>query len=128
MIRVVRIAGEGYDLDTGEAHPKSLVLTNGYREVFLPVDDQAVHAVLEMVAEVAAVELKKAPEGNGGLHEHELEKAMAAETHEGIKDSVAVKLREGCRPVLGELPDEPVEELYEPGEEYSDPATGVGSL
>jgi hypothetical protein len=126
MIQVVRITGEDYDLNTGEAHPKSLVLSNGYREMYLPVDDNIVRAILQLAVENQP-EDAPVERGNGGC----VTAAPVLEDLEaihqelaGVTDSVKVRLK----PASEELPDDPVEEVYEPGEEYSDPATGVGSL
>lgn len=49
MIRVVRITGEGFNLENGEQEPKALVLSNGENEVSIPVDDEAVNAVLHLM-------------------------------------------------------------------------------
>lgn len=143
MIRVVRIAGESYDLETGATRPKEVVLSNGHREVGLPVDDEKVQDLLMMAAEIDMLaqlgekeglveeELVTAPngipvprwggpspsQGNGGAERppdmSQLSDEMGPHdhTHEG--------------PVTYEPESD---EEYEPGEEYNDPATGVGSL
>jgi hypothetical protein len=121
MIRVVRIAGESYDLETGATRSKELVLSNGYREVSLPVEDEAIQAVLLMMAEIRgetqlreeAPEPPSAPEGNGGRAPHVIVELV---------DDILVK-DEAHAAYEPEMEDE-----YEPGEEYNDPATGVESL
>lgn len=48
MIKVVRIAGEAFDLETGERASKALVLSNGMDEVHVPVRDDIINAVLHL--------------------------------------------------------------------------------
>jgi hypothetical protein len=49
MIKVVRIAGESFDLETRQGTPKSLVLSNGTRELSIPVGDKVALEVLAMM-------------------------------------------------------------------------------
>ncbi len=49
MIRVVRIAGEAFDIETGTKTSKALVLSNGENEVHVPVRDDVINAVLHLV-------------------------------------------------------------------------------
>ena len=49
MIRVVRIAGEAFDIETGVKTSKALVLSNGTNEVHVPVRDDIINAVLHLV-------------------------------------------------------------------------------
>jgi hypothetical protein len=49
MIRVVRIAGEAFDIETGAKSSKALVLSNGVNEVHVPVRDDIINAVLHLV-------------------------------------------------------------------------------
>jgi len=139
MIHVVRITGESYDLESGTEIPKALVLSNGVREFSLHVDDDTVQAVVEMMAEAQAhrnhktiskTSQVKVP-GNGSPPEPsaaDLVRPAHREELEGLVEGF-----EPAAPAMAsviDLPeDEPDEEEgYEPGEEYSDPATGVGSL
>lgn len=48
-IRVTRIMGESFDLETGHQLPKSIVLTNGVKEIPVFVDDDVALAVIEMM-------------------------------------------------------------------------------
>jgi len=50
MIVVKRIAGESYDLETGAAIPKSLVLSNGSQELSILIDDDTAAAVIQFMA------------------------------------------------------------------------------
>ena len=51
MIRVIRIVGESFDIDTKQETPKMIVLSNGHREVSVPVDDEAARAIVNMLLE-----------------------------------------------------------------------------
>lgn len=134
MIRVIRIAGESYDLETGEELPKALILSNGLREFALHVDDDTAHAVVQMMAESQEARSQKTVEkakrvsipGNGS-NPVELIRPAHRDGLEGI-------VQGAHSPAMATVVDAPEEEElmddegYEPGEEYSDPATGVGSL
>lgn len=48
MIKVVRIAGEAFDLETGERASKALVLSNGTDEIHVPVRDDIINAVIHL--------------------------------------------------------------------------------
>lgn len=50
MIVVKRIVGESYDLETGKAVPKGLVLSNGSQEVTIRASDGEIEAVLRLMA------------------------------------------------------------------------------
>jgi hypothetical protein len=49
MIVVRRIAGESYDLVTGKEQPKALVLSNGHSEVFVPINEETVLRVIQLM-------------------------------------------------------------------------------
>jgi hypothetical protein len=49
MIRVVRITGEGFNLENGAQEPKAIVLSNGDKEISVPVDDDSINALLHLV-------------------------------------------------------------------------------
>jgi len=125
MIRVVRLTGESYDLESGLELPKALVLSNGIREFSLHVDDSTAMAVVQMMAED---------------HNRPVEATPVGTPVETPVETLAEKAPgNGSPPRLQEVwegspyDDTPVdeaprEEELEPGEEYNDPATGVGSL
>lgn len=140
MIRVVRIAGESYDLETGSEFPKALILSNGIREFALHVDDETIKAVVEMMAEgqmarnqktVAKAKQVKVP-GNGSTGPAVPQETPAQEQADVVvyEDQAAQRFVDELREATGEIPaDEPEDDTgYEPGEEYNDPATGVESL
>jgi len=60
MIRVVRIAGEAFDIETGERASKAIVLSNGQDEVHVPAGDDVINAVLHLYW--SAPEMTKAEE------------------------------------------------------------------
>lgn len=143
MIRVIRIAGESFDLVSGEQLPKALILSNGVREYPLYVDDETAHFVLQMMVEPSSagdsVGTDRA-DRDSPAHAP-LESPLFKTDEEGRtvvpegRHGYAVLEDSEPEPVASvvDLPEEleePVldDEDYEPGEEYSDPATGVGSL
>ena len=111
MIVVRRIAGESFDLVTGEEIPKSLVLTNGHSEVSIPVDDASVARVIELMA------TSPSPESGG---------EPVSAPHLPLADSSQLPLTAGAtNPVLQVAP-EPADDRT-PGE-YDDPESGVASI
>lgn len=48
MIRVVRIVGEAFDIETGQETSKAIVLSNGKDELHVPVRDDVINAILHM--------------------------------------------------------------------------------
>lgn len=128
MIRVVRIAGESFDLETKKELPKSLVLSNGTRELSVYVDDDTAAEVLKMMLEGTRPDtststrpaLKRAPEP---VPIHTFEKPTQA------RSPVPVCSNENGRPTPSVVAEGEEENGgLEPGEEYDDPATGAGSL
>jgi len=106
MIRVTKIVGESFDIDTKQETPKMIVLSNGRRDISTPVSDEVAQAIVTMLLEdmgdlrVAPVQEFKVPapqKGNGKP-----------------------------RPKTPKKPEFIPEDG--PGDEYDDPATGVGSL
>jgi len=132
MIRVVRIAGESYDLESGEELPKALVLSNGVREFSLHVDDMTAQAVVEMMAESQALRNQntisktstvKVP-SNGGTPAQTVSSPPTPEP--ALQKLGSIIVDDLPEDVPADEPED--EEVYEPGEEYSDPTTGVSSL
>jgi hypothetical protein len=125
MIQVVRIQGESFNLGTGELIPKSLILSNGVRELFLPVDDSTAEEVLRMLVECAEVG-EEVPSISGtvepGVHKPVSPSAKV--------DSLHIELVDTPLSEAGETPavDDKEDDDFEPGEEYNDPMTGIGSM
>jgi hypothetical protein len=134
MIRVVRLAGESYDLETGDQLPKALILSNGVREFSLHVDDETARAVVEMMAEGQGVRNQSVVEkartvkvpGNGAPPAEPQVPRQTFSPEAGVETPVP-------QPAMASVVDTPEDddfevEGHEPGEEYNDPATGVSSL
>jgi len=51
MIRVCRILGEGFDLETGQAYDKALVITNDITEIVVPASEEIIEKILLLYAE-----------------------------------------------------------------------------
>lgn len=132
MIRVVRIAGESFDLENQEQLPKALILSNGKREFPLYVDDDTAKAVLEMMRESVLERPRKvevpSPEKPVIPNKPKPEPAV-------VHQFPPKKPASNKAPPMASVVDapEPEEEEFEdagaePGEEYNDPATGAESL
>lgn len=107
MISVVRIVGESVDLNTGETREKGMVLSNGHREVTVPVP----HAVVE-----AIIRLRFSDNGD-----EEAEPVMEFPAEKRVKYEPS--LQPPTAP-----PEFKVSERNGPGSEYDDPATGAISI
>jgi len=121
MIRVTRIIGESFDVETRTETPKSVVLSNGKREVVIPVGDEVAQAIVGMLVEDLESRIPSGPRPTPTLDEvlssPDGQEALAKENYG--PDWQEQKNRQ---PELAEIPDEG------PGNEYDDPTTGVESL
>jgi hypothetical protein len=132
MIKVTRIAGESYNLETRQEMPKALILSNGKREFAVYVGDDVAEAVLEMMLDSEA----PARAGKPRVEEPTLERpVMPPQLAKPAPKTPPARVHTFEKPPpmaeIGDAP-EPEEEDdnsgSEPGEEYNDPATGAGSL
>ena len=102
MLRVVRITGESFDLESGGQLPKTVVISNGITELAIPVDDDTAMEILRL-----------------GLSEEEEEpQSVAPDPDEYTIPSTPQPER------FHLVPDEPAES----GEDYDDPLTGAASI
>ena len=132
MIKVVRIAGESFDLENQREMPKALILSNGEREYSLYVSDEDAKAVLEMMLELTPmVKLEKAPQ------EAASPKRQAAPARKPapkkVEPAPVHTFEKPTPPQMAEVGGAAEEEEdensgFEPGEEYNDPATGAESV
>jgi len=114
MISVIKIVGDSFDFRTGKETPKSIVLSNGKKEVSIYVNDEEALAIVSMLAdEVVVPEVKVHVEPVTPVSRP----ALVAMTNE------TVDMRTPAEP---ELVDEP--NVEDPGVDYADKLTGVGSL
>ena len=122
MITVSKISGESFDLNTGKELPKSLVLTNGRRELLVVVDDDTIREIIEMEME-SRNQLPETPEARRpGVPPHR--PPIAASSNIRMNPELSVpELAE-----MSEIQDEEPPEEEGPGAVYDDPATGVPSL
>ena len=124
MIRVTKIVGESFDIDSGKETPKSVVLSNGKREVVIPVGDDVAQAIVGMLVEELEGRLPRTPRPTPTLDEV----LSSPDGQEALsKENYGPDWQEQVsrRPVQPELAENPEDG---PGDEYDDPATGVGSL
>jgi len=137
MIRVVRVAGESYDLETGDAIPKALVLSNGVREFPIYVDDDTAMAVIAMMAEAQETrnastvsKVAQVPIPGTGKPQPVVVPESEPQVHQQVFEPERQPVTGPRMASVVDLPEEGdyEEEGAEPGEEYNDPATGVASL
>jgi hypothetical protein len=128
MIRITRVVGESFDLETKTETPKALVLSNGIREFHLYVDDDTALSIIAMIQETGEASSKPA--------------LVTAFSFTPDKPGYYVAgrsplLDQSAKSALPALAS--VEELPEvaqgaeggdqgPGDEYNDVLTGAGSL
>jgi hypothetical protein len=126
VIKVVRIAGESYDLETGSELSKAIVLSNGAREISIHVDDNIIGEIVQMMTEAQGGTLPMGPSkpqvpqptgGNGGLEPPDVKSPSPPLVKPKVKLEAELAAAEAA--VSGEE--------FEPGEEYDDPGTGAAS-
>lgn len=139
MIKIVRIAGESFDLETQQEMPKALILSNGERELSLYVDDDVAKEIIEMMKETAKpAQMRQAgyavPPGPQRLGNVEapcrpLPTAKPQTDFEPGNPDPIVSVPPMATIEVGGAALEPGDNAeIEPGEEYNDPATGAASL
>jgi len=145
MIRVVRISGESIDLETGKELPKSLVLSNGLREISITVSDEIVQEVIRLQVEQAQFRSEQEVKGSGIVagqvagHTVGPPNPLSASAIEEAKRQIHERIQKVVRqpsvaapgqpPPLATLDDAPEErDPDDPGQEYDDRITGAVSL
>jgi hypothetical protein len=131
MIKVVRIAGESFDLENQHEMPKALILSNGAEEFSVYVDDETAAAVLKLMLAGAhpnvSMSTKPAPERpvapTKAVRPAQVRTFEPVHTHENVGEPPPMVEVGGSAAEV----EEDTSEL-EPGEEYNDPATGAESL
>lgn len=127
MLTVTKILEGGVDLASGNPLPRCLVIGNGKDEVYLPIRDEDVREVLKLYAD----------SGNGKKDQARAQAQQVLDLSRqygyGALSSGAVRTDPALK--LSALPDLPVahapqvvDDDYDPGEDYSDPDTGVRSV
>lgn len=143
MITITRIAGESYNLQTGEQMPKALILSNGIREYSLYVDDHTAKDILSLLLEVSqestassapvgsepSQEKRKVPSAEDPvIPSHGSRSQIYALEHATYGGPLEAPQPPPMAVIEGDDPDTEEEYGLEPGEEYNDPATGAASL
>jgi len=118
MIRVVRIAGEIFDLETKKSTPKALVLSNGIRELSIHIEDDTAVAVIALMKEAELLSRMRETKAPDVEVNPETGFELAPLPAEGA-------FLEGEENTSEKNPDI---EQDGPGAEYNDPLTGAGSL
>jgi len=139
MLQITKIIEGGIDLTSGEQISQGLVVTNGLNEVTIPVSQTSLESVVRLYAQMVEV----AQRGGNGIELSEEDR----ETVESWKTDEPQMRATSPAPVLRAMPGPPAEppedfeyeepppssdisddDGFEPGEDYADSGTGVGSL
>jgi hypothetical protein len=127
MLRVTKILEGGLNLDRGEEIPRSMVVTNGSKEVIVPIPDSVVQELVDLFTEELASKGK--PLGT--------DKKVVTGQSTSKDTTVEPIISGGMTGSLFETePSEPFVEDnaitgdsgFAVGEEYDDSGTGVASL
>jgi hypothetical protein len=138
MLQVTKIIEGGIDLTSGEKIDQGIVIHNGIQEVTIPISQQSLESIVLMYAQMVEIAEQK---GNGGIPLSPEDR----KTVQGWVDNAPPQMRPverapvppHPRPVPPAPPPEDAsppssdideEDGFEPGEDYADSGTGVGSL
>lgn len=134
MLKVVKIIEGGIDLVTQEELPRSLIISNGMREIAVPANDIVIREVVELIAEYAAKPPNVSVEDVSRYTEPNAPatppRANMANPYRRTPPSPQV-VNQAPSPFEDEEegPRMPIDEDgFEPGEEFNDGGTGAGSL
>jgi hypothetical protein len=132
MLYITKIIEGGIDLMTQQELPRSLVVSNGDREIVIPVNDNVIAEVVELFAE------------NGGPQNQNIPVADVPSAQTPNTSRAAADANRAQRPPpspqpVNQAPNPfeeeeegpqmvPDEEGFEPGEAFNDIGTGAGSL
>jgi len=121
VIRVIRIVGESYDLESGQKLANGIILSNGVSEFMLHVDDEVIIRLLEMQKESTTGEPFVRPPPSPEVVQDFPEPLVLEDVHEeyGVVARTFGQEEYFEKPELGEVRS---------SEDYSDPGTGVASL
>lgn len=123
MLKVVKIIEGGINLETQEELPRSIVISNGYREVHVAVNDNVIRELVALFVD------------NGEPHQNI---PVGDSPNAPTTPRRPIKRPSPSPPPVAtttgdtfEVEDEQVfdeDEGFEPGEEFSDSGTGASSL
>jgi hypothetical protein len=119
MLQVVKVVEGGIDFRSLEQLPRSLVISNGRREVEISATDEDIEKVVQLFAEVASMDssVGTAPPPKP----RNREPVRSPEPEQPVNRNWGLSQEE-------EEPEISEPDGFEPGEAYSDSGTGVGSL
>jgi hypothetical protein len=136
MLTITKIIEGGLDLATRQELPRSMVISNGVREISVAMSDHEMENIIQLYIEGLQVERKT---DAGQIVQHI--KETVAPPEEVVKTSVRMMAQKpvGHIEVKFQVPsdyDEPPptmvpqddEDGFQPGEEYDDSGTGASSL
>jgi hypothetical protein len=131
MIRVKKVVGESYDLETGQQSQKALMLENAKgATVLIPVSEEDIHAVLElMAADLYPDNGPKAIPPSPSFVGTDTVQATQQDLDNGYygPDSFG-GTDEGSHYDLSATRPASEDDDYDPGEQYGDSSSGLPSI
>ena len=123
MLQVVKFIEGGFDLTTHQEVPRSVVISNGSREVSLPVSEGQLKDLVKMYAELMGAQssVEVAPQTRTPAPMSQQVKMFESIEDLPEPEGMVTADMEATGSVLDDGG-------FEPGEEYSDSGTGVASL
>ena len=114
MLTITKFIEGGFDLITKQELPKSIVVSNGKRELVIPITEAQLKELVAMFVDDSSFAYTSSQADLMASPESKSERIQMFEPPESqVSDE--------------EIPGDQMED-FEPGEEYSDSGTGVASL
>ena len=111
MLKVTKILEGGIDLETQKELPRSIVISNGHREVLVTVNDNVIRELTNLLSSNGASARAAPAPQRPPMSPRPAATGMLAFDEPDRDDLVQFN-----------------DDDFEPGEEFSDSGTGVGSL
>jgi len=132
MLYITKIIEGGIDLMTQQELPRSLVVSNGDREIVIPVNDNVIAEVVELFAENGGPQNQNIPVADAPSAQTPNTSRVAASTNRAQRPPPSPQpVNQAPNPFEEEEEGPQVvsdEEDFEPGEVFNDIGTGAGSL
>lgn len=126
MLKVTKIIEGGIDLETNQELPRTIVVSNGHREVNIPANDNVIRQLIRLFAENSEPQDRITLEGAS----HYVEPTTPPSTD--VSRTSLSPQPVNTAPSLFDDPKEEPSEIedgdFEPGEAFNDGGTGAGSL
>jgi len=128
-LQITRIIEGGIDLLSGQELPQSIVVSNGAREVIVPVSQEVLKEVVVLYAEAESAPENRQERSGFFTPEEEYQPEISNTPTTRKKPRLVPAPETPQKEIRDEaVSSDTLDEKFEPGEEYNDAATGVGSL